>query len=1406
MAKNVTGASLDGIYGRLNAVEEYHPFEASTFSDWSLEAGDIITVKRGEENYQSPVHSSKMVWRGTPETEINSTGNKEREALAKISKNKYRRSSSGSRNDARIYKEMTSSNGYFHSYIELTESMLRLYFDNGLSGMHSEILQTAEQIRAEIHTAGSSYFSYVDMTATYIVSHVESVASKLGSDILQTANEIRAEVHAANSQVYSYVDQTATHIESHVENVQSKLGSDILQTANEIRSEVHAANSHIYSYVDQTATHIESHVESVQSKLGSDILQTANEIRSEVHAANSNVYSYIDQTATHIETHVENVQSKLGSDILQTASEIRSEVHSANSNIYSYVDQTATYIVSHVESVASSLGSDILQTANQIRTEVHAANSTIYSYIDQTATSIEMSVASTESRVRSSISQTASSIRTEVHSANSAIYSYVNQTASSIRQEIADTETGLQSSIDQQASKIAMVVEGTDSNAHIKAAQIVAAINAAGSNVLIDADKIKLSGDTTVEGTMTVESGNLIVKKYAIFNNGGIIGNGSSLSVPSAADILFGRSSPGSSSISLDGDTLARMIKTFSIDPNTNTLTLVRLDGSSENFSKAAPGGTLISGTWSGNLLTVAQSEQGAESFSTLITTDFIEERESSPHRFFITSYRQDNDAVYPTELPGTRKEYTLGVLSSSKYVVRILNAAGTAFQSATPSYTIPTTVLNVTENGEYTPTGNAVGYSTVTVNVPGNLEFARTSWGFDNTAGKYFVESIDSRDDTPIANSRINYHLGVSGTNVQILNDNNIRISNTQIFPIPLQQLTTNEEGTHTPTSGNVGFSSVTITAPTVGSFALNFQTGTDYSYKPSVTVNGTTYTSSTALSASDAFANGWKGCYNSIEISPTSFSTLNYGQTYTVSAKAYSTNSATSKTTKASVSFTVPADRYDDGYTAGYGAGHSAGQLDGWSAAYAKVVWPSASTSSATMSVQVPASSATASPDYTSRSFTVSVDNSYGYIKYGSTTVARVSHSVYSSGQADGWGQAYNKISWPGSNTSSATMTVTVPASSITANPQTTSKSYTVSVDNSYGYIKNGSTTVARVSHSVYSSGQTNGWSQAVAKLTWPSSNTSTAYMTVYYPASSIGDQGSKRYDVSCDNSYVYIKNGSTTVARATNTAYASGESAGYTTGYTEGQNDGKGQGWNAARNIVKDPLYNTSATMTINFPSSTYNTGTAKNYTVSVDGNYGYIKDSANTIVARVAHSYRYTSTEYNNYGTSRYNTGTTDGFSKCYNSIAVTPGSGYELDYGASVNVIVKVLSSYSSTSYTNLKSLVFTSKADRYWTGFDDGWKHYYDIWDSNYQASGGKYTYPARTPVDHYNSNYSIVWSGVVPGSGGGGQTFSHNAQFYCSSVKTGTTGIKSVTLTIDYAATQSCPFSSGRSYRMYWN
>ena len=76
-----------------------------------------------------------------------------------------------------------------------------------------------------------------------------------------------------------------------------------------------------------------------------------------------------------------------------------------------------------------------------------------------------------------------------------------------------------------------------------------------------------------------------------------------------------------------------------------------------------------------------------------------------------------------------------------------------------------------------------------------------------------------------------------------------------------------------------------------------------------------------------------------------------------------------------------------------------------EGWSAAFSKVVLPSAGTSN-TLVVKVPNHTETSQPNQQTLEYKLSVDTDYAYIKYGSIVMARVENEGYDVG----WGDGYN------------------------------------------------------------------------------------------------------------------------------------------------------------------------------------------------------------------------------------------------------------------------------------------------------------------------------------------------------------------------------------------------------------
>lgn len=83
---------IQAIYDKLNQVTAFHPGSTEIFDDFLQEAGDIVTMFSGSTSFDFPIFSQHMTWTGSMLTTMESTGNKQRNALPPL----QRRSRNGS--------------------------------------------------------------------------------------------------------------------------------------------------------------------------------------------------------------------------------------------------------------------------------------------------------------------------------------------------------------------------------------------------------------------------------------------------------------------------------------------------------------------------------------------------------------------------------------------------------------------------------------------------------------------------------------------------------------------------------------------------------------------------------------------------------------------------------------------------------------------------------------------------------------------------------------------------------------------------------------------------------------------------------------------------------------------------------------------------------------------------------------------------------------------------------------------------------------------------------------------------------------------------------------------------------------------------------------------------------------
>lgn len=80
---------IENVLAKMQTTPQFRPMSADTFSDWSIEAGDIITVEVDGNEETLPVFSADMEWGGVARSTLSCTGNRERPTLSKAERQSY---------------------------------------------------------------------------------------------------------------------------------------------------------------------------------------------------------------------------------------------------------------------------------------------------------------------------------------------------------------------------------------------------------------------------------------------------------------------------------------------------------------------------------------------------------------------------------------------------------------------------------------------------------------------------------------------------------------------------------------------------------------------------------------------------------------------------------------------------------------------------------------------------------------------------------------------------------------------------------------------------------------------------------------------------------------------------------------------------------------------------------------------------------------------------------------------------------------------------------------------------------------------------------------------------------------------------------------------------------------------
>lgn len=346
-----SGASLSPIYERLSSVGSYHPFSADTFSDWSMEAGDYITISRDGESYKSPVHTSRLSWKGQSQVSVSSDGSEARENIAKQTQRKYNKGNSGLRNSRHLKQELldaynglssffevTASRLYARfqglydglvGWFEITRSRMRAEFWGAYDGLKGEFEVTRSRMRADFYGVYDGLVGSFEVTRSRMRAEFQSAYDGLSSTFEVTRSRMKTDFKGAYDGLSSIFEVTRSRMATNFKGYYDGLSSEFRVTRSKLSADFQSAYDGMSSAFEVTRSRIAADFQGKYDGLSSHFEVTRSRLTSEFQSSYEGLSSRIEQEAGKIALVVEGT----GANAKIKAAEIVAEVNKNGSTV-----------------------------------------------------------------------------------------------------------------------------------------------------------------------------------------------------------------------------------------------------------------------------------------------------------------------------------------------------------------------------------------------------------------------------------------------------------------------------------------------------------------------------------------------------------------------------------------------------------------------------------------------------------------------------------------------------------------------------------------------------------------------------------------------------------------------------------------------------------------------------------------------------------------------------------------------------------------------------------------------------------------------------------------------------------------------------------------------------------------
>lgn len=602
---NVSGASLGGIYDRLHDASEYPPLTAKTFADWSMEAGDIVTIQRDGKSYTSPAMNNTTVWRKKQQVSVNSTGKEKHDTVAKMSQRKFRGGSASLRATQKAFEQIITSYNEMTAGLILASSTAHLYVDNKYTQMTSGLFLTASTAKLYTDDRYRQMSSGLELSTSTAKLYVDNRYAQMQAGLMLTSSTAHLYVDNKYAQMTAGLNLTSSTAKLYVDNKYAQMTAGLDLTSSTAKLYTDNKYTQMSSGLALSTSSAKLYVDNKYAQMTAGLNLTSSTAKLYVDNKYAQMTAGLNLTSSTAKLYVDNKYTQMSSGLALSTSTAKLYVDNRYSQMSSGLELSTSTAKLYTENkytqmsagLALSTSSALLAVSNaytQMSSGLALSTSTAKLYVDdkysQMSSGLELSTSTAKLYVDNKYSEMSSGL--ELSTSTAKLY---------VDNKYSQMTAGLELS-----TSAAILYAGSATNA----ASIAAKINESTgqSQIILDADHIDLNGYVKA----TDITADLIKTKISLIDTMSV----GYVSVAAGKSITINGSSSGTST-ELSYASVIGIIKDLKVTDNgNNTYTLYKKNyngGDSDWISVATfnRGGSVtpvLSSNWSAGKLTVSST------------------------------------------------------------------------------------------------------------------------------------------------------------------------------------------------------------------------------------------------------------------------------------------------------------------------------------------------------------------------------------------------------------------------------------------------------------------------------------------------------------------------------------------------------------------------------------------------------------------------------------------------------------------------------------------------------------------------------------------------------------------------------------------------------------------------------